>query len=67
MSDDENGNASERGTPKATSAVKEHARKMLAKLRAKLSGTHARYLTCRSWMPSGRPSTLLLAHSSIWT
>jgi hypothetical protein len=43
MSGDENGNASERGTPKASSAVKEHARKMLAKLRAKLSGTHARY------------------------
>jgi hypothetical protein len=49
MSDDENGKSSERGTPKASPTVKEHARKMLAKLRAKLSGTHARSLTYGSW------------------
>jgi hypothetical protein len=42
MSDDKNGNGSERRTPEASPTVKEHARKMLAKLRAKLSGKHAR-------------------------
>jgi hypothetical protein len=67
MSDDENGNRSERGTPKASPTVKEHARKMLAKLRAKLSGTHARSLIYGSWTPSGRPWALLLANSYILT
>jgi hypothetical protein len=36
MSDDKDGKGSE-----ASPTVKEHARKMLAKLRAKLSGKHA--------------------------
>jgi hypothetical protein len=43
MSDDEN-NGSERGTPKASPTVKEHARKMLAELRAKLSAAQARFV-----------------------
>jgi hypothetical protein len=47
MSDDENGNGSERGTSKVSSAVREHARKMLAKLRAKLSATQMRLVAHR--------------------
>jgi hypothetical protein len=67
MSDDENGKGSEPGAPKASSAVKEHASKMLAKLRAKLSGTRARSLTYGSWTPSGRLWALLLAPLFHWT
>jgi hypothetical protein len=44
MSDDENAKGSERGPPKASSAVKEHARKMLVKLRAKLSAAQMRFV-----------------------
>jgi hypothetical protein len=44
MSDDENLKGSERGTPKASPSVKEHARKMLAKLRAKLSAAQMRFV-----------------------
>jgi hypothetical protein len=47
MSDNENGKGSERDTPKASSVVKEHARKMLAKLRAKLSAAQMRFVAQR--------------------
>jgi hypothetical protein len=54
MSNDENGKGSERGTPKASSAVKEHARKMLAKLRAKLSAAQMRFVAhSRVWRAYG--------------
>ena len=41
MSDEVDRKDERLSTPKASSAVKEHARKILAKLRAKVSGGHA--------------------------